>query len=243
MKPAVSCSNCALYHTARVLGLDTPDCSQLDEVVLRNHPVAKNEFLYQEGNEFRYLYLIHSGACVSLGTLASGREQVMSYYLPGEIAGIESIGRKRYDHSAQLLESGSVCQLDYLGLPDKVAQDKLIKVLGYLLRAAAFHAGQLQWERSVTGLQSSEQRVTAFLLNMSARFAAHAMPSDSFRLPMSRDSIADYLGLATETVIRVLKKLESKQLVAIKAKQITLINKRGLNELATCVTDENQGDI
>ena len=62
---AVMCRNCALYQTARVLGLETPDCSSLNRIVLRNHPVSKNEVLYAEGEPFRYLYLIHSGSCIS----------------------------------------------------------------------------------------------------------------------------------------------------------------------------------
>lgn len=223
MTNAVSCSNCALYLTAQVLGLETPDCSKLDDVVIRDHPVAKGEVLYSAGEPFRHLYLIHSGACVSIGKLARGSEQVMSYYLPGEIAGIESIGRIQHTHSTKMLERGSICQLDYVGLEKKVTKDELLNIYSYLLRAAASHAAQLQWERSLTGLQTAEQQVAAFLLNISTRLRDRGMPHETFRLPMSRESIADYLGLATETVIRTLRKLQSLQLIQVKTKQISVL--------------------
>lgn len=224
MTSAVSCNNCALYLTAKVLGLETPDCSKLDDVVIRDHPVAKGEVLYSAGEPFRHLYLIHSGACVSMGTLARATEQVMSYHLPGEIAGIESIGQVQHNHTTVTLEKGSICQLDYVGLEKKVTKDELLSIYSYLLRAAAAHAAQLQWERSLTGLQTAEQRVSAFLLNISSRLRDHGMPHETFRLPMSRESIADYLGLATETVIRTLQKLQSIGLIQVKTKQISLLN-------------------
>lgn len=228
---AVACRDCALYQTARVLGLETPDCSSLNRVVLRDHPVEKNEVLYREGEPFRYLYLVHSGSCISSATILGRRSQVMGFYLPGELAGIENIGQQECNHTTRVLEKGSVCQLDFLLLEETLGTDELLRVQSYLLGAAAIHARQLQWERSLTGLQTAEQRVAAFLLNLASRFEAHGFPAQRFRLPMSREAIADYLGLAMETVIRVLKSLHNQELVSIRAKNIEILNETALSEL------------
>lgn len=222
--PAVICKNCALYRTAQVLGLESPDCSSLDQVVIRNHPIHKNEILYAEGDAFRYLYLVHSGSCISHATLAGENRQIMGFYLPGEIAGIEDIGQGRCSHTIRALETGSVCQLDFTGLDGAITPAELIRVQHYLLQAAATHSRLLQRERALSGLPSAEQRVAAFLLNLSSRFQAHGLPADAFRLPMSREEIASYLGLAMETVIRALKQLERKRLLDIKAKQVRILN-------------------
>ena len=93
------------------------------------------------------------------------------------------------------------------------------------------HVRQLQWERSLTGLQTAEQRVAAFLLNLAGRFEAHGFSAHSFRLPMSREAIADYLGLAMETVIRTLKSLHNQELVSIRAKNIEIMDETALSEL------------
>ncbi len=230
---AVACSHCALYQTAKVLGLETPDCSSLDRLVLRDHPVAKNQFLYREGDAFRYLYLIHSGSSISTASVFGRNSQVTGFCLPGELAGMENIGQKTCNHSTQVLEQGSVCQLDYLALEETLSRDELIHVQSYLLNAAAFHARQLQWQRALTGLQTAEQRIAAFLINLSNRLEAHGFPSKQFRLPMSRDAIADYLGLATETVIRTLKHLNKQQIINIRAKNVDLMNHDALNALLT----------
>ena len=228
---AVACRDCALYQTAKVLGLETPDCSSLNRVVLRDHPVKKNEVLYREGDDFRYLYLVHSGSCISNATILGRKSQVMGFHLPGEIAGIENIGQQKCNHTTRVLEKGSVCQLDFLMLEEILGKDELIRVQSYLLGASAIHARQLQWERSLTGLQTAEQRVAAFLLNLAGRFESHGFPAQKFRLPMSRDAIADYLGLAMETVIRTLKNLHKKELISIQAKNIEILNPTALNAL------------
>lgn len=235
--PAVTCQNCALYHTAQALGLEQPDCSTLNDVVLRDHPVAKNEILYRKGDPFRYLYLVHSGACASHASMASGIDQVMGFYLPGEIAGISAIGQTNYSHTTVTLEKGSICRLDYSMLDNRIPTNELLHVQNYLLRAAAEYAHQLQWERSLMGLQTAEQRVTAFLLNILNRLRKRGLPWQNFRLPMSRSSMADYLGLASETVIRALQSLQNRHLIAIKAKQISILNEADLETLLLSSSD------
>ena len=229
---AVMCRNCALYQTARVLGLETPDCSSLNRIVLRNHPVSKNEVLYEEGEPFRYLYLIHSGSCISDATIL-GHSRVMGFYLPGEIAGIENIGQATCNHTTRALEKGTICQLDFSALDKTLTQSELINVQKYLLGSAAQHARQLQWERSLTGMQTAEQRVAAFLLNIASRLDSHGFHALRFRLPMSREAIADYLGLAMETVIRTLKNLQHQSLISIRAKNIEITDETALNTLLT----------
>ena len=237
--PTVTCNNCALYLTARVLGLEDLDCSTYRQVLLRDHPVAKNEVLYQEGEPFRYLYLVHSGACASYANMASGTDQVMGYYLPGEIAGIPDIGKPGYSHTTLALEKGSICRLDYLALESEIPPDELLHVQKYLLQAAAGYSRQLLWERSLMGLKTAEQRVTAFLLNLTNRLKKRGLPWQEFRLPMSRSSMADYLGLASETVIRVLQSLQKQELISIKAKQIRIQNESGLESVLNS-SDQSQ---
>lgn len=231
-EPAVSCSDCALYMTGQVLGLGGSDCSLLDQVVLRDHNVARNEILCSAGDPFRYLYLVHSGACISYTGLTEDTRHVMGFYLPGELAGIDAIGQKSYTHTVVALERGSICRLDYSALQGSISDSKLLSAQRYLLDELASYSRQVQWERVMTGFQGAEQRVAAFLLNIASRFRARGLPADSFRLPMSREAIADYLGLAGETVIRTLQKLQSQGLLRIKAKQIEMLEPASLDQLA-----------
>jgi CRP/FNR family transcriptional regulator len=228
--PIVICRNCALYNTARVLGLESPDCSTLDEVVIRNHPIDRGQQLFSTGDPVRYLYLVHSGSCISYEE--GEPRKVMSFYLPGEIVGVEDIGETHHSHTAAALENGSLCQLDFTHLESSLSPEELIRVQRYLLRATALHARQLQQERLITGLPSAEQRIAAFLLNLGHRFHSHGLPALTYRLPMSRDEIANYLGLAPETVIRILKKLGSRKLVSIRTRQVEILDPTALEQLS-----------
>lgn len=226
--PAVACNHCALCPAARVLGLEHLECGVFNDVVLRDHPVAKSEVLYKSGETFRYLYLVRSGACAGYAKMASGTNQIMGYYLPGEIAGISDIGQTEYSHTTLALEKSSICRLDYLALGSIISADELLQVQNFLLQAAADYSHQVHWERSLMGLNTAEQRVTAFLLNLVNRLKKRGLPWQEFRLPMSRSSMAEYLGLASETIIRVLQSLQNQGLIKIKAKQINLLNESSL---------------
>ena len=228
--PIVICRNCALYNTARVLGLESPDCSTLDQVVIRNHSIDRGQPIFSAGDPVRYLYLVHSGSCI--GYQEGEPRKVMNFYLPGEILGIEDLGESRHSHTAVALENGSLCQLDFTHLEASLPADELIRVQRYLLQAAALHARHLQQERLITGLPTAEQRVAAFLLNLGQRFQSHGFPALTYRLPMSRDEIADYLGLAPETVIRILKKLGARGLVSIRTRQVEILDPSALEQLS-----------
>ncbi len=226
--PAVTCRDCALYHTARALGLESPDCSLLDATVIRNHPVERDQVLYNAGDPVRRLYLVHSGACI----LHEGQDprRVAGFFLPGELLGIEDLDAPVHGFSARALQAGSLCLLDLEHLDD-LPEERQLSVQRYLLRAAAAHARLLQHERRITGLPSAEQRIAAFLLGLAERFRTHGLPSSSFRLPMSREEIASYLGLAPETVIRTLKQLSRRGLVSVRARQVEIQDPSALARL------------
>ncbi len=229
--PIVLCRNCALYKTALVLGLESPAQEALHEVVIRNHPIEKGQPLFYAGDPVRHLYLVHSGSCISYD--GAEPRQVRGFHLPGEIVGIEEMDEERYNHTACALEDGSLCQLDVSRLEEALEAEELIKVQRYLLATAAAHARQLQKERLITGLPNAEQRIGAFLYNLGQRFQSHGFPALQYRLPMSREEMASYLGLAPETVIRMLKKLAAKKWVRVRTRQVEILDPDALQALLT----------
>ncbi len=81
------------------------------------------------------------------------------------------------------------------------------------------------------GTMSAEQRVAAFLLNLSARFKARGYSAAEFVLRMTRDEIGEYLGMKLETVSRMLSKFQHKGLVAAQGKQIRIVDSDGLRQI------------
>ncbi len=229
--PIVLCRNCALYNTALVLGLESPKQETLEQVVIRNHPIEKGQTIFNAGDQVRHLYLVHSGACISYG--ANQAERVRGFHLPGEVVGIEDLGEERHSHKAVALQDGSLCQLDLARMEALLDPEERLQVKNYLLSAAASHARQLQKERLITGLPNAEQRIGAFLFNIGQRYQRHGFPALEYRLPMSREEIASYLGLAPETVIRLLKRLADKNLVRVRTRQVRILDPDALAALFT----------
>ena len=101
-----------------------------------------------------------------------------------------------------------------------------------LIRALGSQVRTLQAVPLLMGAKSAEQRMALFLLGLSSRFREHGFPWREFRLPMSRQCIADYLGLAMETVSRIFRRFHARDLIAVRSRQISLLDMAGLREVA-----------
>ncbi len=237
MKPArnkkkeqeVACEGCGLFALCRTAGMDSPNSPDFRRLVKRRVPVAKGEHLFRPGEKLDALYAVKSGAIVT--TPEEGHEHgVSGFYLPGEVLGLEAMADNHYRHEARALTQTSVCrlELDELGtLGDRQATftQALMQLMSHQLHQE-YRLFQL------LGTHSTEQRLATFLLNYANRLRNNGMPYLEFRLPMTRRDIADYLGIALETVSRVLKQFQDRGLLEVRGKMTRICNVDGLKSLA-----------
>jgi len=106
----------------------------------------------------------------------------------------------------------------------------------HLLRRLHEFAGHelslAQDQMLLLGRKPAKEKVAAFLLNLQARYARIATRSVTVPLPMSRQDIADYLGLTFETVSRVLTKLAREKVILIVPDGVRLLDAGRLDQLA-----------
>jgi CRP/FNR family transcriptional regulator len=81
------------------------------------------------------------------------------------------------------------------------------------------------------GSMRAEERLAAFLLNMSQRFTARGFSPSEFHLRMTRDEIGSYLGLKLETVSRAFSRFQDEGLVAVQQKHIRILDTPGLKRI------------
>lgn len=146
---------------------------------------------------------------------------MIGFYFPGEMVGTEGIAVDYYTSTACAMENSAVCELrmDKMyksGCPVQELQDRVISILGNEI--AFYHRLHTTLIR-----QSSEQRLAAFLLSVFARMNRSGTLGMEFRLSMSRSDIASYLGLASETVSRILMKLQKLGMINIRNKQVQIL--------------------
>jgi CRP-like cAMP-binding protein len=186
-------------------------------------PFARNAEIYAEDEPADYLYKVVEGAVRTSKVLADGRRQIGGFYLPGDIFGLE-IGDE-HTFSAEAITDSTVLVIKrdaLMALADRdheVAR-QLWGLTGNELRRVQGHILLL--------IKSAQERVAAFLLEMAER-----IPADNFvDLPMSRQDIADYLGLTIETVSRTLSHLEHRAAIELaSSRRIVLRNRAALSRL------------
>ena len=182
-----------------------------------------NEEIYGEGEPAEYVYKVTKGAVRTYKILCDGRRQIGGFYLPGDIFGLE-VG-KEHQFSAEAINHVKVLvvrrsTIVSLAERDCDAARELWSVTGRELNRVQDHLLLL--------VKSAQQRVACFLLEMSARLAT----TDAIELPMSRQDIADYLGLTIETVSRTMTQLVSEQAIGLpSSRRVVLRNCGALREL------------
>lgn len=226
----INCGNCRLGTICLPLALEADDIVRLDEIVQRGRPLQKNEHLYREGDEFDSVFAVRSGTIKAYRITGDGQEQVTGFYFPGEILGMDGISKDRYASSAKALETSAVCEIPFNRLEELSAQMPSLQRHFFQLMSQEITSDQ----QLITLLSknSAEERVAALLIGISMRNARRKLSKTSFRLPMSRTDIGNFLGLTVETVSRVIGRFSKQGLIEVDSKEISLLDIEGLKQVA-----------
>ncbi len=224
----VECQLCGLDALCELLGYGEGE--QTKGVLLRSRPVSRGEIIFNIGDPFRSFIAVKSGSFKTTTLTPQGQERVIGFHLAGEMVGTEGIVLDAYNSTAHALEDGAICELmldnlNKVGCPEQELHTRVISILG---NEIAFYHGL----HSTLIRQSSEQRLAAFLLSIYARLNKRGISDEDFRLSMSRSDIASYLGLASETVSRILMKLQNLGMINIRNKQVQISDMVALDDLA-----------
>ncbi|MCW8955405.1 MAG: cyclic nucleotide-binding domain-containing protein [Gammaproteobacteria bacterium] len=214
----------------QVAGLDNADSEKIDSLVERRKQIANGGELVQAGDNFDKLYAVKSGMFKAVTEFDDGRSQVVEFFLPGELIGLDAIYDQVHLYKVVALEDSSVCELDFYAMQEMESecgrfQDKLLDALVAKTRHS-------QYQPLLMGSQNADQRLAVFLVGISSRFNARGLSGEEYRLSMRRMDIADYLGLALETVGRVFKRFEQKGLLACRGRNTQIIDFQGLMQIA-----------
>jgi CRP/FNR family transcriptional regulator, nitrogen fixation regulation protein len=184
---------------------------------------GRNEEIYGEGEPAEYVYKVTKGAVRTYKIFCDGRRQIGGFYLPGDIFGLE-IG-KEHQFSAEAINDVTVLVVRRSAIVSLAERD--CDAARALWSFTGRELNRVQ-EHLLLLVKSAQQRVASFLLEMSARLVA----TDAVELPMSRQDIADYLGLTIETVSRTMTQLASEQAIRLpSARRIVLHNSGALRQL------------
>ena len=216
----VSCDNCGIYQLCLPLGLDQADLSLLDSVIKRKEIYRRGEVLFRPGEALDYVYAIRSGSVKTYVSTGDGRVQITGFHIAGELLGLSALASRQFSSEASALETVSVCKVEISRL-DEVAQ-KIPSIQYQMLRIMSGQIRQDEELMLLLGKRTAEERLAEYLVSLSRRFASRNYSGTQFRLSMSRLDIGNYLGLAEETVIRILRRFQEAGLITTDRRNVHL---------------------
>jgi CRP/FNR family nitrogen fixation transcriptional regulator len=182
-----------------------------------------NEEIFGENEPAQRVYKVTKGAVRTYKILCDGRRQIGAFYFPGDIFGLEM--GKEHQFSAEAIDKVTVLVIRSGAVVSLAERDNKAARELWTFTARELHRVQ---EHMMLMVKSAQQRVACFLLEMSERLAE----GEAIELPMSRQDIADYLGLTIETVSRTMTQLVSDRTIGLpSSRRIVLRNRSVLQEL------------
>jgi CRP/FNR family nitrogen fixation transcriptional regulator len=186
---------------------------------------SQNAEIYGEKEPANYFYKVVSGAVRAYKVVVDGRRLVAAFHLPGDIFGLEV--KDRHLFSTEAVVDAEVLVVSRDAVMSLAARDNDVARDLWALTAS-----ELQRTQSHMLLlnKSASERVASFLLEMAERIEA----DDEVHLAMSRQDVADYLGLTSETISRMLTRLENASAIALpNCRRIVLRDRPGLKRMVS----------
>ena len=185
--------------------------------------------LFRVGDAFKTLYAIRMGSCKTALLARDGHDHVTGYHIAGEIIGMDGISTDIHDCRATALEDMEVCPLPFGKIENIARQSHRLR--HNLVKLLAQEGTRARTMMMVLGRMSAEQRLAAFLLDLSQRYGQHGYSSCEFLLRMTREEIGSYLGLKLETVSRLFSRFHHDELIEVQGRAVKLLDRAAMNQM------------
>ena len=225
------CSNCSMRELCLPFGLASSEVDQLYAIIGSRVKLKKGEPLFRNGAAFAALYAIRLGSIKTTMLSDDGREQIAGYHMPGDVLGLDGMSTNRHECEAIALEDTEACVIPFERLEEisrkvPALQHSLHRVLGREI-------GHDHRQLLLLGSMRAEERLAAFLLNLSDRYKRRGYSSTEFVLRMTREEIGSFLGLKLETVSRLFSRFQEEGLVQVQGRAVKIVDLPTLKQLAS----------
>lgn len=226
----LNCNNCSIRKLCLPVMLAEAEVDHLDSIIQKSSAIQKGQYIFHSGQKFEHIYAVRAGSFINTSLSSDGIEQITGFFLPGEIIGLDSIHSGNHPSSARALETSSVCAIPFEKLEGLSTQIPALQKQLFKIMSLEIH--EEHDLMMLLGNKSADERLAAFLINLSHRFKQRGLSSVKFRLTMTRSQIGGYLGLAVETVSRLLTRFSNQNLLNVSDKEIEITDFSKLASLA-----------
>lgn len=235
-KRYVECKNCAMESICIPISAGNNQFDISDSYLTKRVHTPVSQTLFTKDENISSIYAVCSGTFKLTDTADGGGEKVLGFRFPGELIGEDSLYPEKYGYNAVAIANSAVCKISVNELMacSNVVPDLQLSLVKLLTRQGYTNRHEFQ---ALISKKSADSLLAAFLLNVHERKLKHdgyAFDDDKYmiNLNMSRDNIANFLGLRRETLSRILSKFQKEQLIYITGKHVELKQVEFLRRLA-----------
>lgn len=227
-----ACQLCHAKDLCMSSHLNSEELQRFKNIVVHRAPMERGEHLYMAGEHIDSIYVLHSGSVKSYLESEDGESQITGFYLPGDVIGIHGLKNAIHNDSVDALETSSVCTLQLSNIEDiSTAFPALQKQIMRFVFEELDHDQKMMM---VLGKMSADRRMAYFLLDIAYRLKRQGLSGTRFNLSMTRHDIANYLGLAVETVSRILTRMQKSQIIEVERRSINILDHAKLEHIYNC---------
>jgi len=223
-----ACERCGLKPNALPPGMSNSAILAFDQALRTLPMLERGDVLFRNGDPCRGLYIVRAGSLKTEALSEAGVAQILGFHLPGQLLGVAGMSQYQYTCDAVALERSAVCELPFAQLEMLLGGYPAVRqhILQLLGDAAQRHHRHLL----LMGRRQAQERLAQFIRDIAEQ---QRTPFGApFRLSMSRHDLANYLGLAIETVSRLFSKMRAQGVLEVHGKRITIRDRAAL--LALC---------
>lgn len=187
----------------------------------------RRDNLFSAGDYFEGVYILRSGSAKAFITSRNGEEHITKFYYPGDMLGLDGFDVNMHTQSVRFLETSSVCLIKASQVQNLMGSDQ--KFREAILQSMSHNLACDSAMMMCLSTCSSEQKVARFLMDLSISFSERGLSAGEFILSMTRTDIANYLGMAIETVSRIFSSFQERHIIAVQQRFLSIVDFAALN--------------
>ena len=214
------------------LGIDNKELEKLEKLI--DPPTTKypGDSIFHQGEAFSKIFAVKSGLLKSVRVDELGNEHVVGFHLAGELVGLDGIYQQQYSSETSALDTTVLCEMNYSKLTELCSSIPALQK--QLLRLLSRDIVESQISNASIAKQTAKQKVSNFLHNLSVRYEVRGFGGTEFRLSMSRQDMANHLGITPETASRVLKILSQEGVIKLNGRHVAILDSLKLDSIIQC---------
>ena len=190
----------------------------------------RNQTIYHEGTSPNGLYCVNSGKIKKFRNGENGKEQIIQFIAPGQLFGIKAvIEGSKYTTTTTAIEDSLVCFINNRKIFHLIM--KYPNLTNYMLISLSRMLEEAETRMASIALKTVRQRVAESLLILVNTYKSDDS-NTQVELRISREDLANSVGSATETVIRILKEFKEARLISINGRSIIVLDFFGLMKIS-----------